>query len=76
MRYRFNINTLREAAAQLGDHTDYKIAQRTGLAQSTISRLAAGDCQPRAATQAAIYLAYGLPLHEQMTLEPHEAAAA
>lgn len=76
MRYRFNIDKLRETAAQFGDNTDYKIAKRTGLAQSTIHRLAAGNHQPRAATQAAIYAAYQLPLGEQMTLEPFEAIAA
>ncbi|NUP24148.1 MAG: helix-turn-helix transcriptional regulator [Streptomyces sp.] len=76
MRYRFNIKNLRDAAARVGDNTDYKIAQRTGLSQSTISRLAAGNCQPRAATQAAFYEAYQVPLNELMTIEPFGAVAA
>lgn len=44
--YRLNVAALRAAAADKGDTTGYAIAQRTGLAESTISRWLTGQTQP------------------------------
>lgn len=69
MSHRLNIKKLREVAAGVGDHTAYRIAKRTGLAQSTISRLVNSETQPNAATQGRILDAYAeLDIRELMTV--------
>jgi transcriptional regulator with XRE-family HTH domain len=76
MHYRLDIKKLREVAAAHGDDTAYKIAQRTGLSQSTISRLTNGGCQPNAATQSRFLTTYRLPIGELMTIADEEQVAA
>lgn len=44
--YQLNVSALRAAAAAKGDTSGYAISQRTGLAESTISRWLAGQTQP------------------------------
>lgn len=48
MSYRLRTDRLRAIARQKGDISGYAIAQRTGLAESTISRLLRGRTQPGA----------------------------
>jgi transcriptional regulator with XRE-family HTH domain len=67
--HRLNIQKLREVAAEVGDHTAYRIAKRTGLSQSTISRLVNNETQPNAATQGRILDAYTeLDIRQLMTV--------
>lgn len=68
MSHRLNIKKLREVAAEAGDHTAYRIAKRTRLSQSTISRLVNGECQPSVATQNSFVTAYELDLRDLMTV--------
>lgn len=75
MTYRLNFENLEKAAAAAGDHTRYAIAKRTRLSQSTISRLANGNCQPSAATQSAILRVYQLPIDQLMTCDDEQVAA-
>jgi transcriptional regulator with XRE-family HTH domain len=44
--YRLCSARLREAAAAKGDHSSYAIAKRTGIAESTLSRLQRGLAKP------------------------------
>ncbi|MEU1815218.1 helix-turn-helix transcriptional regulator [Streptomyces roseifaciens] len=62
LRFRAEVLTRRAAAA--GDHTNYAIAQRTGLRESTISRLIAGRTTPSLPTLGAIATAYGTTLDD------------
>lgn len=74
--YRLLPHRLREAAASKGDHTGYAIAKRTGLAESTISRLLSGQQQPGVNTLLRLSRAYGVSTDDLMEHdEPTEAAA-
>ena len=76
MSHRLNIKRLREVAAEAGDHTAYRIAKRTGLSQSTISRLVNSETQPNAATQGRILNAYtALDIRDLMTVTDDQVAA-
>lgn len=77
MPRQFNIQNLREAASKLGDETAYRIAKRTGVSESTISRLANGECQPNATTAAKFIEAYPIDFNKLMpvTTETDQAAA-
>jgi transcriptional regulator with XRE-family HTH domain len=59
-QYRFNAEKLIEAAGAIGDTTGYAIAQRTRLAEGTVSRILNGHRQPK--FQSAVLLArtYGV----------------
>lgn len=50
MAYRLRVNKLRAVARTRGDRTGYAIAKRTGLHESTVSRLLRGQQQPGANT--------------------------
>ena len=71
----FNAQNVREAAAQIGDTSGYSIARRTGLSESTISRLFSGEYQPRATTQDRFLNAYKIHIDELMTDHPNQVAA-
>ncbi|UJV41589.1 helix-turn-helix domain-containing protein [Streptomyces sp. AMCC400023] len=70
--YRLHIGRLQEAAAALGDHTNYAIAKRTGLNQTTLSRVCRGLVKPAAETLLTLATAYGLSVDEliQQDAEP------
>jgi transcriptional regulator with XRE-family HTH domain len=48
MSYRLRIENLKSAASKKGDGSGYAIAKRTGLAESTVSRILNGRSQPGA----------------------------
>lgn len=74
---RLNVTKLREAAARAGDHTYYRIAQRTGLSESTVWRLVHAQSQPNVATQGRILAAYAdLDFHVLMEIVDDEQIAA
>lgn len=62
--YRLHVERLRSAAAARGDHTSYAIFKRTGIAQSTLSRLRRGIARPAAETLLVLSSAYGLSVDE------------
>lgn len=64
--FRLRINKLREAAAHLGDTTGYAIAQRTGIAESSVYRFLAGTAQPDLNSMLRIYDAYGARVEDLM----------
>lgn len=59
MPYRLRTDRLREVARERGDASGYAIAQRTGLAESTVSRLLRGKTQPGAKSLMRFCDAYG-----------------
>lgn len=62
--YRLRHERLRAAAAARGDHTSYAISKRTGVAQSTLSRLRRGIAKPAADTLLTLATTYGLSVDE------------
>ncbi|MEH0445461.1 helix-turn-helix transcriptional regulator [Streptomyces sp. B21-102] len=62
--YRLRVERLRSAAAAKGDHTSYAIWKRTGVAQSTLSRLRRGVAKPAAETLLVLSQAYGLSVDD------------
>lgn len=65
--YQLNVTRLRAAATDAGDLTGYAISRRTGLAESTISRLLRSTAQPGALSLMALCNAYGLTTDDLMT---------
>lgn len=55
---------VRRRAREVGDSTDYAIARRVGLRQSTISRLLTGRTTPSLPTLVALRAAYGVSLDD------------
>ncbi|MBW8701850.1 hypothetical protein MBT84_19780 [Streptomyces sp. MBT84] len=62
--YRLRSSRLQEAAAARGDHSNYAIAKRTGLNQTTLSRISRGVAKPATATLLVLSAAYGLSVDE------------
>lgn len=62
--YRLRGDRLGEAAAAKGDLTSYAIAKRTGLAESTLSRLRRGVAKPATGSLLILAATYGLTLEE------------
>lgn len=62
--YRLRNRRLQEAAAAKGDHTNYAIAKRTGLNQTTLSRICRGLVQPAAGTLLTLATTYGVSIDE------------
>jgi transcriptional regulator with XRE-family HTH domain len=62
--YRLRSARLHEAAAARGDHSNYAIAKRTGLNQTTLSRICRGIAKPAAQTLLTLATAYGLSIDE------------
>lgn len=74
--FRLRIDKLREATATLGDTTGYAIAQRTGIAESSVYRFLAGAAQPDLNSMLRISDAYGTSVEDLMErVEPAEAIA-
>ena len=70
--YRLRSERLHEVAAARGDHSNYAIAKRTGLNQTTLSRICRGIAKPAAETLLTLATAYGLSVDEliQQDVEP------
>lgn len=56
--YQLCVARLDEAAEAHGDHSGYAIAKRSGLAESTVSRLRRGLARPAMSTVMALSKAY------------------
>lgn len=67
--YRLRSSRLREAASAQGDATSYAIAKRTGLAQSTLSRLHNGKSKPSMKSLLTLADAYGVDFAELIEQE-------
>ncbi|MFJ7592459.1 helix-turn-helix domain-containing protein [Streptomyces sp. NPDC097617] len=61
---RFRADVLSKKAQAVGDTTNFDIAVRTGVRESTISRLMAGLTMPTVGTLGAIAVAYGTTLDD------------
>lgn len=64
MSHRLRIDKLRTAARRKGDRSGYAIAKRTGLHESTISRILRGQAQPGAKALLLFRTAYGCDVDE------------
>ncbi|KAB8167040.1 helix-turn-helix domain-containing protein [Streptomyces sp. 3MP-14] len=73
--FRLHAARLNEAAAAMGDHSGYAIAKRTGISQSTLSRLRRGQARPASTTLLLLAAAYGTSV-EDLVLEAEEKAGA
>lgn len=76
--YRLRAELLSSAAAAKGDHSSYAISKRTGVAQSTLSRLRRGIAKPGAGTLLALATTYGVSIDdliERASNESEDAAA-
>jgi transcriptional regulator with XRE-family HTH domain len=73
-QYRLRGERLTEIAAKKGDLTGYAIARRTGLAESTISRLRRGVARPTTESLLAFVRAYDTTIDELVAAEPSAAA--
>jgi len=62
--YRLRSARLHEAAAARGDRSNYAIAKRTGLNQTTLSRICRGIAKPAAQTLLTLATTYGLSVDE------------
>lgn len=62
--YRLRSERLREAAAEKGDHSSYAVAKRTGLAESTLSRLHRGLAKPATGSLLILATTYGLSMED------------
>ncbi|MFF3060897.1 helix-turn-helix domain-containing protein [Streptomyces sp. NPDC057909] len=63
-RYHLRSERLRTAAAAKGDLSGYAISKRTGLAESTLSRLRRGLASPTTASLMALARAYDVPIDD------------
>jgi transcriptional regulator with XRE-family HTH domain len=70
--YRLRTERLRSAAAAKGDLTSYAIWKRTGVAQSTLSRICRGIAKPAADTLLVLSNTYGLSVDELIDREPED----
>lgn len=74
--FRLCIGRLLDAASRLGDTTGYAIAQRTGIAESSVYRYLAGAAQPDLNSMLRISAAYDVRVEDLMErVEPAEAIA-
>lgn len=73
--YRLCSDRLREAAAAKGDDSSYAIAKRTGLAESTLSRLRRGKSQPTTGSLLILAAAYGLTVDDLVEYDTTEVPA-
>lgn len=62
--YRLRSARLHEVAAARGDHSNYAIAKRTGLNQTTLSRICRGLVKPAAQTLLTLATVYELSIDE------------
>lgn len=73
--YRLRVELLCSAAAAKGDLTSYAISKRTGVAQSTLSRLRRGIAKPGADTLLTLATAYELSVDELIDRDADSGAA-
>jgi len=71
--YRLRSARLHEVAAARGDHSNYAIAKRTGLNQTTLSRICRGVAKPAAGTLLVLSSAYGVSVDELIERENEDA---
>ncbi|MCX4578150.1 helix-turn-helix transcriptional regulator [Streptomyces sp. NBC_01571] len=69
--YRLRSGLLLETASAQGDRSCYAIAKRTGISESTLSRLRRGVAKPASETLLVLSQAYGLSIDD---LIEHSAA--
>ncbi|MER8197037.1 helix-turn-helix transcriptional regulator [Streptomyces microflavus] len=76
--YRLSGERLARAAAVKGDLSGYAIAKRTGLNQTTLSRLRRGMARPATKTLLTLSATYGISVDELIEHHPEtsEGAAA
>ncbi|KMS79062.1 hypothetical protein ACH49_13450 [Streptomyces leeuwenhoekii] len=74
--FRLNVPKLLEAARSRGDGSGYKIARRTGIAQSAVYRILAGDAQPDLNSAMRLAEAYDLDIRTVMERVHVETGAA
>lgn len=67
---RFRADVLTAKAEAVGDTTNRLVAQRTGVRESTISRLVNGQTVPTLLTLGAIASAYGTTLDDLVSAGP------
>ncbi|MFF2650358.1 helix-turn-helix domain-containing protein [Streptomyces sp. NPDC058045] len=75
MSFFLRSDRLMEAAATRGDHTSYAIWKRTGVAQSTLSRLRRGIAKPAADTLLTLATAYELSVDDLIDRDVENGAA-
>lgn len=73
---RINAPALREAAAKLGDESDYAIAKRARVSKSTVSRLLNGGTRPGVVTLGKFCDAYELDVNDLLVADDSLQAAA
>lgn len=74
--YALNAETLREAAARIGDHSLYRISKRTGLNLGNLSKILKGEWSPSLDTALRLAAAYGLTVEQLVTAQEVEALSA
>ncbi|MBQ1122585.1 helix-turn-helix domain-containing protein [Streptomyces sp. B15] len=62
--YRLRVRTLLSAAEKLGDTTGYAIAQRSGVPESSVSRIVRGQSQPGVISLLRLCRTYGLDIDD------------
>ena len=62
--YRLRSERLHEVAAARGDHSNYAIAKRTGINQTTLSRICRGVAAPATKTLLTLAATYDLSLDD------------
>jgi transcriptional regulator with XRE-family HTH domain len=72
--YRLRAERLRSAAAAKGDHTSYAIWKRTGVAQSTLSRICRGIAKPATDTLLVLSTTYDVSIDELIDRDANEQA--
>jgi transcriptional regulator with XRE-family HTH domain len=73
--HRLHTTNLREVAAQNGDLTDYRIAQRAGIPRATLSRLVNGQGEPTISTLMRLAACYRMSI-ESLVREADTPVAA
>lgn len=73
--FRLDVPKLLEAAALKGDTRNAEIARRTGIAESSVSRIVRGEAQPDLNSAMRLALQYDLDLRGVIKRVPIEAAA-
>lgn len=74
--YRLSGERLAKAAANKGDLSGYAIAKRTGLNQTTLSRLRRGIAQPAIKTLLTLSATYGISVDELIEQHPENSEGA
>ncbi len=73
--FRLDVPELLKAIKASGDHTQAAIARRTGIAESSVSRILRGEAQPDLNTAMRLSETYDFDLRTKIKRIPIEAAA-